>query len=120
MKCIGLLDKKIKRFQSYLAQKTFFISLENAFSEAGTVKCGVPLYIIYILQALSNSHTYLYADEVSMTFFYQYEDVTEIENILKKNLQMYAIGLLIISYQFILEKIKLNEFSTVRKKMTRT
>ena len=56
----------------------------------------------------SNTHTYLYADDTSI--FCQHKDVAEIKNVLINNLQMYAIDLLIINYQFMLVKIKQNAF----------
>ena len=93
MKCIGFLDKTIKWFHSYLANRAIFVSLGTVFSELGTMNCGVPqgsilgpllflLYINDIPQALSNTHTYLYADETSI--FCQHKDVTEIKNVSNK------------------------------------
>ena len=35
MKCIGFSDKTIKWFHSYLANRVFFVSLDNVFSEEG-------------------------------------------------------------------------------------
>ena len=68
MKCIGFLDKTKKWFHSYLTNRDFFLSLDSVFSEAETIKCGVPqgsilgnllflLCINYIQQAVSDSHT---------------------------------------------------------------
>ena len=42
MKCIGFPDKKIKWFHSYLTNRVIFGSLGTAFSDAGTINCGVP------------------------------------------------------------------------------
>ena len=42
MKCKGFSDKTTKWFHSYLTKRTFFASLGNAFSEAGTMNCGGP------------------------------------------------------------------------------
>ena len=78
----------------------FCLSLGTVFSEAWTINCGVTqgsilgpllflLYINDIRQALLNTHTYLYADDTSI--FCQRKDVVEIENVLIKNLWMYAI-----------------------------
>ena len=71
---------------------TFFVSLDNELLKAGTINCRVPqssilgrlslLYINDIPQALSDIHTYLYADDTSI--FYKHKDVEEIENVLNK------------------------------------
>ena len=42
MECIGFLDKTIKWFHSYSTNRTFFVSLDDEFLEAGTINCGVP------------------------------------------------------------------------------
>ena len=71
----------------------FFVSLDNVSSEAGTINCRVPkrsiigllvflLYINDIPQTLSDSHTYMYADDTSI--FCQNKDDTEIEDVLNK------------------------------------
>ena len=93
IKCIGFSDKTTKWFHSYLTKRVIFVSLGTVFLELGTINCRVPhgsilglllflLYINDIPQALSNTHTYLYADDTSI--FCQHENVTEIENILNK------------------------------------
>ena len=93
MKCIGLSDKTIKWFHSYLTNRVTFVSLGTVFSEAGIINCGVPqgsilgsllflLYINDIPQVLSNTHIYLYADDTSI--FCQHKDVTEIKNVFNK------------------------------------
>ena len=89
MECIGFSDKTIKWFHSYLTIRPF-VSLDDEFLEAGTINCGVPqgsksgplflLYINDIPQALSDSRTYLYADDTSI--FYQHKGVARIENVL--------------------------------------
>ena len=56
MECIGFKDSVIKWFQSYYSNKKFFVTLENVFSGAGLINCGVPqgsilgllLLLIYI------------------------------------------------------------------------
>ena len=64
---------------SYHTNRAFFVSLDNQFSEAGTINCGVPqgctlrlllflLYVNDIPQALSDSHKYLYADDTSIFY----------------------------------------------------
>ena len=70
-------DKTIKSFHSCLTNIAFFVSLDNEFSEAGTINSRVPqgsilgpllflLYINDISQALLDSHTYLNADDTSI------------------------------------------------------
>ena len=93
MKCIGFSDKILKWFHSYLTKRVIFVSLGIVFSEAGTINCRVPqgsilgpllflLYINDILQALSNTNAYLYADDTGI--FCQHKYVTEIKNVLNK------------------------------------
>ena len=93
MKRIGFSDKKMEWLHPYLTNRAIFVSLGAAFLEAGTINCGVPqgsilgpllflLYINDIPEALSNTHTYLYADDTSI--FCQHKDVTEIENVFNK------------------------------------
>ena len=80
--------------------------------EAETINCRVTqgailgpliflLYINDIPQALSGSHTYLYVGDTRI--FYQHKYVMEINNN-SRNLQVYAYGLLTVSFQFM--KIK--------------
>ena len=93
MECIGFNKKVIKWFHSYLLNRKFFVSLENIFSDAGLLKCGVPqgsilgplLFLIYINdlpQSLNETGSYLYADDTCI--FYQHKDIKEIERILNK------------------------------------
>ena len=42
MKCIDFSDKATKLFHSYLTNRVFSDSLDNVFSEAGSINCGVP------------------------------------------------------------------------------
>ena len=75
-----------------LKQK-IFMTLENVFSDAGLINCGVPqrsilgphLFLIYINdlpQALNKTGSYLYADDTCI--FYQDTDVEKIEKVLNK------------------------------------
>ena len=91
MKCIGFSDKVTKWFHSYLTGRAFFVSIENVYSERGSINCGVPqgsilgpllflLYVNDIPQVLSNSKAFLYADDTSIC--YQHENVIEIERVL--------------------------------------
>ena len=79
MTWIGFPDKTIKWFYSYLTDRAFYISRGTVFLEAGTINCGVlqgptrlgPLILLYnIPQVLSNTYTYLYANDTSI--FYQH------------------------------------------------
>ena len=65
------------------------VCIDNAFSETGTLKYGVPqgsipgrlfflLYVNDLLQSLSDAGSYLYADETCI--FYQHESVKNLEN----------------------------------------
>ena len=69
------------------------VCIDSFFSEAGTLKYGVPqgsilgplLFLLYVndlSQSLSDSGSYLYARDT--WFFYQHEDVKKIENVLNK------------------------------------
>ena len=93
MECIGFKESVIKWFQSYLSNRKFFVTLENVFSDAGLINCGVPqgsilgplLFLIYINdlpQALNETGSYLYADDTCI--FYQDKDVEKIEKNLNK------------------------------------
>ena len=64
-------------------------------------------------EALSNNHTYLYANDKNI---FDHSDVMEIENVFNKVLQMYAIALFIISHQFILVTVERNALFSVGKK----
>ena len=60
MTCIGFSNKTIGWFHSYLMNRTFFVSLDNELSEAGTINCRVPqgsilgplLFLLYINMGL--------------------------------------------------------------------
>ena len=58
MECFGYMESVLKLFQSYLSE--IFVSLENVFSDAELINCGVPqgsipwlIYINDLSQALN-------------------------------------------------------------------
>ena len=117
MKFFGFRISVIKRFESCLSNKQFLVCIENVFSEAGTLKYGVPqdsilrlllfqLHVNDLPQSLSGAGSYLYANDTCI--FYQHEDVKKIENVLNKDFCQYA---------FILEKIELNLFFFQRREI---
>ena len=92
MKYCGFRAFVIKWFESYLSNRKFLVCID-VFSEAGTLKYGVPqgsvlgplLFLLYVNdlpQSFSNTGSYLYADDTCI--FYQHEDVKKIENVLNK------------------------------------
>ena len=46
MECIGFKESVMKWFQSYLSNSKIFVTLENVFSDAGKINCGVPQELI--------------------------------------------------------------------------
>ena len=92
MKYFGSRASVIKWFESYLSNRKFLVCID-VFSEAGTLKYGVPqgsilgplLFLLYVNdlpQSLSDAGSYLYAD--GNCIFYQHEDDKKIENVLNK------------------------------------
>ena len=93
MKYFGFRASVIKWFESYLSNRKFLVCIDNVFSEAGTLKYGVPqgsilgplLFLLYVNdlpQSLSDAGSYLHADDTYI--FYQHEEVKKIENVLNK------------------------------------
>ena len=91
MRCLGFSDKTIQWFHSHLTElfgflrQSIFGSRDHKVWSSSRIYIRtfiVLLYINDIPQALSNSHTYLCADDNSI--FYQHKDVMEIENVLNQ------------------------------------
>ena len=89
MKYFGFRACLIKWFESYLSNRKFLVSIDNVFSETGTLKYGVPqgsilgaifflLYVNDLPQSSSDATSYLYANDTCI--FYQHEDIKKIEN----------------------------------------
>ena len=115
MKCIVSPDKAVKYFHSYLTSRAFFVLISTVISEAVTINCRVPqwsilLYILLCRLCQILIHTCMYMAQVS---FINKGKLTRSKTFSMMNLHMYGIGLLIIIYQFILVKIKLNSFFSV-------
>ena len=73
MKYFGFRTSVIKWFESYLSNRKFLVCIDNVFSEAGTLKYGVPQgsilgpllfpwYVNDISQLLSDAGSHLYAE----------------------------------------------------------
>ena len=102
VKYFGFRASIIKWFGFYLSNRKVLVCIDNVFSEAGTLKYGVPqgsilgpllflLYVNYLPQSLSDAGSYLYADDNFI--FYQHEYVKKIENVLnKESFHHYASG----------------------------
>ena len=97
MKYFGFRASVIKWFESYLSNRKFLVCIDNVFSEAGTLKYGIPqgsilgqlLFLLYVNdlpQSLTDAGYYLYADDTCI--FYQHEDVKKIENVLNKEFSL--------------------------------
>ena len=97
MECMGFKESVIKWFQSYLSNRKFFVTLENIFSDAGLINCGVAqgsilgplLCLIYkneLPKALNKVRSYLYADDACI--FYQDQDVEKILKSFKQGISV--------------------------------
>ena len=97
IKDFGFRASVIKWFESYLSNRKFLVCIDNVFSEAGTLKYGVPqgsilgplLFLLYVNdlpQSLSDAGSYLHADDTCI--FYQHEDV--------KKWKMFYIGIFVL------------------------
>ena len=92
MTCPGFKTSVIKWIESYLSTRKFFASMNDTFSEAGILNCGIPqvfiigpiLFLIFINDLLqsSESGSYIYADDTCI--FSQDKDIHKIEDVLIK------------------------------------
>ena len=69
MECICFKEPVIRWFQSYLSNREFLLEIEEKFSDARLMNCGVPqgplLFLIYINnlpQSLNETGSYLHTD----------------------------------------------------------
>lgn len=87
----GFSNEVILWFRSYLANRTFCVSIDNLSSNPGKLECGVPqgsilgplLFLLYVNdmpQALVKCDLFLYADDSCLLF--QHKDISEMENAL--------------------------------------
>ena len=87
-KYLGFRTSVIKWFESYLSNRKFLVCIDNVFSEAGTLKYGVPQgsilgpllflsYVNHLPQSLSDAGSYLYANNTCI--FYQHENVKKLK-----------------------------------------
>ena len=87
MKYFDFPTSVIKWFESYHSDRKFLDCIDRVFSEAATLKYGVPqgsilgllLFLLYVNdlpQSLSDAGSYLYADDTCI--FYQHEGVNKI------------------------------------------
>ena len=93
IKSFGFRKSVTKWFESYFSNRKFLVYIDNVFSAAGTINCGVSrgsilepllflLYVNALPQSLSEVGFYLYADDTCI--FYQHEDVKKFKNVLNK------------------------------------
>ena len=92
MPFLGFTDETIKWYTSYLSNRKFIISTENAYSDKASIICGVPqgsilrplLFLIYIndMPQDVDSELLLYADDTCLVF--QHKDIKTIEEHLNK------------------------------------
>ena len=93
IECMGFKKPVIKWVKYYLPNRKFFVLLEGDFSEEGLITCwvlqgsvlGRLLFLIYINgipQALSQTVSNIYADDICI--YYEYKDIQKIETVLNK------------------------------------
>ena len=90
---LGFTDETIKWYTSYLSNRKFIISMENANSDKASITCGVPqgsilgplLFLIYIndMPQAVDSELLLYADDICLVF--QHRNIKTIEEHLSRD-----------------------------------
>ena len=98
---LGFTDETIKWYTSYLSNRKFIISMENANSDKASITCGVPqgsilgplLFLIYIndMPQAVDSELLLYADDTCLVF--QHRNIIAIQKHLIETFQLWLIGL---------------------------
>ena len=93
MSFLGFTDDTIKSYTSYLSNRKFIISIENAYSDKVSITCDVPqgsilgplLFLIYInnMPQAVDSKVLSYADDNCLLF--QHEDIKTIEEHLNRD-----------------------------------
>ena len=90
---LGFTDETVKWCTSYLSNRKFIISTENAYLDKVAITCGVPqgsilgslLFLIYItdMPQAVDSELLLYDDDTCLVF--QHWDIKEIEEHLNRD-----------------------------------
>ena len=125
MKYFGFRTSVIKCFESYLSNRKLLVCID-VFSEAGTLKYGVPqgsilgplLFLLYVNdlpQSLSDAGSYLYANDNCI--FYQHEDAKKIENDLNKEFSSLCHWFIDNKLSIHFGEDKLNPFSFQRREV---
>ena len=93
MPFLGFTDETIKWYTSYLSNRKFIISMENANSDKASITCGVPqgsvlgplLFFIYInaMPQAVDSELSLYVDDTCLVF--QHRNIKTIEEHLNRD-----------------------------------
>ena len=93
LKAMGFSEGCITWFQSYLSERTFFISIENQLSDYRRISCAVPqgsilgplFFLIYVndMPQAVNSNLFSYADDSCLMF--QHKEVEETEKVLNND-----------------------------------
>jgi len=101
LKAIGLDDKSVKWFHSYLSDRRQFVSVNTSHSQYGNIDCGVPqgsilgplLFSIYVNDMVQsvNCDLYMYADDAALVI--SGKSVDQIEMSLSNEMESLSIWL---------------------------